>query len=113
MKKNIKKLAAGVLSAGIMAVSVAGGVVFADTSNEAVTTTPSLRAGNAQCEYFQSGECKGMGAGAQNGMGQGNRTGPKDGTGNRNGSKDANGNRTGPKDGTGIRSQNGTCVLPN
>lgn len=98
MKKNISKIAAGLLTAGIMAVSVAGGAVFADTAE---TTTPAAGAGygNGQCGYCQSGERvagefkngEGFGAGAKRGMGKGNRTGPKDGS--------------------GIRAQDGTCVL--
>ncbi|MGB5822818.1 MAG: hypothetical protein WBH44_02000 [Proteocatella sp.] len=99
MKKNIKKITVGLLAASIMAVSVAGGAVFADTSSETETTTPGAGYGNGQCGYCQSGELRngefrngaGFGAGAKRGMGKGNRTGPKDGT--------------------GIRAQDGTCLL--
>lgn len=99
MKKNISKVTVGLLAASIMAVSVAGGAVFADTSSETKTTTPGVGYGNGQCEYCQSGEARsggfkngeGFGAGEKRGMGKGNRTGPKDGS--------------------GIRAQDGTCVL--
>jgi len=96
MKKNIRKVTVGLLAASIMAVSIAGGAVFADTSSETKTTTPGVAYGKGQCGYCQTGEFKngeGFGAGSQRGMGRGNRTGPKDGT--------------------GIRAQDGTCVLQN
>ncbi len=103
MKNNMKRTFAGLATAAVMAASVSGGAVFADSAETTVRAQQfqGNRYGYGQCELCQNGENgtgglrngSGFGAGEQRGMGKGNRTGPKDGS--------------------GIRAQNGTCVLQN
>ena len=105
----MKRTFAGLATAAVMAASVSGGAVFADSAETTVRAQQFQGNRNGQCEFCQDGENRvggfkngsGFGAGEKRGMGKGNRTGPKDG------------NRTGPKDGSGMRAQDGTCVLNN
>ena len=101
MKNNMKRTFAGLATAAVMAASVSGGAVFADSAETTVRAQQFQGNRNGQCEFCQDGENRvggfkngaGFGAGEQRGMGKGNRTGPKDGS--------------------GIRAQDGTCVLQN
>ena len=102
MKNNMKRTFAGLATAAVMAASVSGGAVFADSAETTTERAQQFQGNrNGQCEFCQDGENRvggfkngaGFGAGEQRGMGKGNRTGPKDGS--------------------GIRAQYGTCVLQN